>query len=139
MKLSRVGKIRSQISNNRKGSINLHRLDFSKPTVNLASPFFLTQDDISHVYNAHVLCEYWNPACHFQDFYDINWSLFPNWLSHYWLVILMRLFFPLLADFFYLLMSSVSRLLYPIPINRFNADKLGLSTWLSFFIYSYLF
>ena len=77
-------------------------------------PFFPTQDGISHVYNAHVLCEYRNPTYHFQDFYDINWSFFPNWLSHCWLVILMRLFSPLLADFFYPPMSSVSRLLYPI-------------------------
>ena len=102
-------------------------------------PFFLTQDGISHVYNAHVLCEYRNPAYHFQDFYDINWGLFPNWLSHCGIAILIRLFSLLLAEFFYPPMSSVSRLLYPISINRFNADKLGLSTWLSFFIYNYLF
>ena len=39
-KLPRVGKIRNEISKNRKGSINLHRLDLSTLTTNLAFPFF---------------------------------------------------------------------------------------------------
>ena len=104
-------------------------------------PFFPTQDGISHVYNAHVLCEYRNPTYHFQDFYDINWSFFPNWLSHFGLAILMRLFSPLLAEKFFL---SAYVILFPCAIsyfiNSFNTEKLGLSTWLSFFfIYNYLF
>ena len=139
MKLSRVGKIRSEISNNRKGSINLHRLDFSKPTANLASPFF----PHSRWYKPRVQC-----TC---PVWALKPSLpFPRLLWHQ-LKPFSELVISLLTSnsnasvsstsswFFYPPMSSVSRLLYPISINRFNADKLGLSTWLSFFIYNYLF
>ena len=124
MKLVKIGKDQSIFI----GLICLHLLPI------WLFPFFPTQDGISHVYNAHVLCEYRNPAYHFQDFYDINWSFFPNWLSHFGLAILMRLFSPLLAEKLFL---SSYVIFFPTAIsyfiNSFNTDKLGLPTWLSFF------
>ena len=131
MKLVKIGKDQSIFI----GLICLHLLPI------WLFPFFPTQDGISHVYNAHVLCEYRNPAYHFQDFYDINWSFFPDWLSHFGLAILMRLFSLLLAEKLFL---SSYVIFFPTAIsyfiNSFNTDKLGLPTWLSFFfIYNYLF
>ena len=105
-------------------------------------PFFPTQDGVSHVYNAHVLREYWNPAYDFQTFYDINWNLFPNWLSHFVLAALMLVIPPLLAEKLFL---SIYVILFPLAISYFLRSlhpdqKPTIPLWISFFfIYNYLF
>ena len=105
-------------------------------------PFFPTQDGVSHVYNAHVLREYWNPAYDFQTFYDINWNLFPNWLSHFVLAALMLVIPPLLAEKLFL---SAYVILFPLAISYFLRSlhpdqKPTIPLWISFFfIYKYLF
>ena len=78
--------------------------------------YFPTQDGPSHIYNSQVLREYWNPEYGFQMFYNINWHLFPNWLSHFALAVLMGVFSPFIAEKVYL---SAYVIFFPIAILYF--------------------
>ena len=103
-------------------------------------PYFPTQDGVSHVYNSQILTEYNNPEYEFQDYYEINWYPFPNWLSHFSLAILLFVFPPLIAEKIFL---SLYVILFPLAIYYFlNAIQRGRHALviLSFtFIYNYLF
>ena len=102
--------------------------------------YFPTQDGPSHIYNSQVLREYWNPEYGFQMFYNINWHLFPNWLSHFALAVLMGVFSPIIAEKVFL---SAYVIFFPIAILYFlNAIEHGrerISLIVFPFIYNYLF
>ena len=101
--------------------------------------YFPTQDGVSHVYNSQIITEYNNPTFQFQEYYDINWFPFPNWLSHFCLAALMFIFKPLTAEKVFL---SLYVILFPLAIRYFlNAVQSGRDSLvvLSFtFIYNYL-
>ncbi|MCG9128994.1 hypothetical protein JT359_15495 [Candidatus Poribacteria bacterium] len=101
--------------------------------------YFPTQDGISHVYNSHIITDYNNPNFEFEEYYDIHWFPFPNWLSHISLTLLMYIFSPLYAEKVFL---SLYVILFPVSIHYFlnalrpNQNSLVI---LSFtFIYNYL-
>ena len=100
--------------------------------------FFPTQDGPSHIYNSQVLREYWNPEYGFQAFYNINWNLFPNWLSHFALAVLMIVFSPIIAEKIFL---SAYVIFFPVAILYFlNAIEYGrerISLVVFPFIYNY--
>lgn len=102
--------------------------------------YFPTQDGPSHIYNVQVLKEYGNPDYNFREHYDLNLSLFPNWLSHILLLFLMTLFPPIIAEKIFL---SIYIIVFPISIFYFlNSIERGknLIGFMSFlFIYNYLF
>ena len=99
-----------------------------------------TQDGPSHIYNAQVLKEYRNPDYNFSEHYDLNLSLFPNWLSHILLVILLTVFSPIVAE---KILLSIYIIVFPISIFYFlgsikqGKNLLGFMSFL--FIYNYLF
>ena len=101
--------------------------------------YFPTQDGVSHVYNSQIITKYKNPTYQFQDYYDINWFPFPNWLSHFSLAVLMFIFKPLTAEKVFL---SLYVILFPLAICYFlNAVQPGRDSLviLSFtFIFNYL-
>ena len=101
--------------------------------------YFPTQDGVSHVYNSQIITEYRNPTFQFDDYYDINWFPFPNWLSHISLALLMFIFPPLIAEKVFLTLYVI---LFPLAIRYFvNAVQPGRDSLvvLSFtFIYNYL-
>ncbi|RKU06136.1 hypothetical protein C6503_26305 [Candidatus Poribacteria bacterium] len=102
--------------------------------------YFPTQDGVSHVYNSQILTEYNNPEYQFRDYYEINWYPFPNWLSHFFLAVLMFVFPALIAEKIFL---SLYVILFPLAIYYFlNAVQRGRYALviLSFtFVYNYLF
>ena len=45
--------------------------------------YFPSQDGMCHVYNAYLLKEYHNPALYkTREVFQLNLTLFPNWMSH---------------------------------------------------------
>lgn len=102
--------------------------------------YFPTQDGPSHLYNSQVLKEYRNPEYNFRDVYDLNLSLFPNWISHISLVALMNVFSPLTSEKVFL---TIYIILFPLSIFYFlnslhrGKDAAGFIGFL--FIYNYLF
>ncbi len=62
--------------------------------------YFPSQDGPSHVYNAVILKEYNNTESYplFQQYYDLNLTPMPNWLSHAGMMLLMFVFSPLIAE-----------------------------------------
>jgi len=102
--------------------------------------YFPTQDGPSHVYNSQVLREYSNPDYDFDDYYNLNLALFPDWLSHASLAILMYIFPPLVSEKIFL---SIYIMIFPLCIFYFlNSVQRGKNIigFMSFlFIYNYLF
>lgn len=102
--------------------------------------YFPTQDGPSHIYNSHVLREYYSSKYNFRDYYKLNLSLFPNWLSHFSLALLMIVFPPITAEKLFL---TIYVIIFPLSIFYFldsinHSQKLiGLMSFL--FIYNYLF
>jgi len=102
--------------------------------------YFPTQDGPSHLYNSQVLREFRNPDYRFREYYDLNLSLFPNWLSHVSLAMLMAVFSPITAE---KILLSLYVIMFPLAIfyflNSVNKGRnlIGLMSFL--FIYNYLF
>ncbi len=46
------------------------------------SPCFVTQDGPAHLYNAHVLRRWFDPASPYRSIYTIRWQPLPNWAGH---------------------------------------------------------
>lgn len=101
--------------------------------------YFPTQDGVSHVYNAQIITEYNNANYQFNDYYEINWFPFPNWLSHISLAILMYIFPPLIAEKIFL---SIYVILFPLAfryfLNAVKSDRDSLVILSFTFIYNYL-
>jgi len=99
-----------------------------------------TQDGPSHLYNAKILKEYNNPNYKFNEYYDINLKILPNWFSHTFLAGLMFIVPPLIAE---KLLISIYVILFPLSlfylINAVNRGNITFGVLAFPFIYNYLF
>ncbi len=59
-------------------------------------PFVPTQDGPSHLYNAYVLGNFYDPF--YAAYYKVNWRAFPNWTTYVVLVPLLKIFPVLIAE-----------------------------------------
>jgi len=62
--------------------------------------YFPSQDGPAHVYNAYVLKEFNNAeeSAFMREYYRLNLTLFPNWFSHVFMLLLMYIVPPLVAE-----------------------------------------
>ena len=60
--------------------------------------YFPSQDGPCHLYNAFILNHYNDPNYTFKQFYDIRYSLIPNWTSHALLALFLQFTTPLGAE-----------------------------------------
>ena len=76
----------------------------------LVPRYYITGDGGSHVYNAKVLFDYvLNHEMNFyKEFYTINRSIDPNWMSHLTIGVFLQMFPPWLADKMFQIMYVVS-------------------------------
>ena len=104
--------------------------------------YFPTQDGPSHLYNAHILAEYWNPQYVYSKYYIINWAILPNWFSHIVLGALLKVISPLWAEKIFL---SFYVLMFPLAMTYFfRAIRPGSFPFTSvllsfFFVYNFFF
>ena len=105
--------------------------------------YFPSQDGASHVYNGLVLKEYAKHENYkMRDAWQLNITIFPNWLSHIMLMVLLYVFPPVIAEKVFL---SIAIGMVPIAFFYFlNAVHKGregkfVYAWLGFpFAYNYL-
>lgn len=105
--------------------------------------YFPSQDGPSHVYNALVLKEYGQHENYkMRDAWNLNITIFPNWLSHIALAALLYIFPPVMSEKVFL---TIAVGLIPIAFFYFlNAvhkeqNEKYLYAWLGFpFAYNYL-
>ena len=77
--------------------------------------YFPTQDGPAHVYNSYVLSVFHDEdSTRLREYYKLNLTLFPNWLAHICMALLMKIFPPLIAE--KLLLSGIIGLL---PLSLF--------------------
>jgi len=102
--------------------------------------YFPTQDGPSHLYNAQIIREYWNSSYQFREFYDIQWSPLPNWITHFLLAGLLLIFPPILAEKVFL---SLYVICFPTAViyflNSIEAGRKTVYLMVFPFIYNYLF
>ena len=58
----------------------------------------VTQDNPAHLYNAHILLEFWNPRSLFPQYYQVSWAPFPNWAGHLLDMVVIAIWPPRLAE-----------------------------------------
>ena len=105
--------------------------------------YFPSQDGVSHVYNAKVLKEYAQHENYkMRDAWQLNITIFPNWLSHIMLTALLYIFPPVITEKVFL---SIAIGMIPIAffyfLNAVYKDREGkfVYAWLGFpFAYNYL-
>ena len=105
--------------------------------------YFPSQDGVSHVYNAKVLKEYADHENYkMRDAWQLNITIFPNWLSHIMLMGLLYVFPPVITEKVFL---SIAIGMIPIAffyfLNAVHKDREGkfVYAWLGFpFAYNYL-
>ena len=105
--------------------------------------YFPSQDGASHVYNGLVLKEYAKHENYkIRDVWQLNITIFPNWLSHIMLMVLLYVFPPVIAEKVFL---SIAIGMVPIGffyfLNAVHKDREGkfVYAWLGFpFAYNYL-
>ncbi len=105
--------------------------------------YFPSQDGVSHIYNAKVLTDYADQANYkMRDAWQLNITIFPNWLSHISLAALLYIFPPVIAEKVFL---SIAIGMIPISffyfLNAVHKDQEGkfVYAWLGFpFAYNYL-
>ncbi len=105
--------------------------------------YFPSQDGVSHVYNAKVLKDYAQHENYkMRDAWQLNITIFPNWLSHIMLTALLYVFRPVVAEKVFL---SIAIGMIPIAFFYFlhavHKDREGkfVYAWLGFpFAYNYL-
>ena len=77
--------------------------------------YFPTQDGPAHVYNSYVLSVFHDEESSLlREYYNLNLTLFPNWLAHICMSLLMKIFPPLIAE--KILLSAIIGLL---PLSLF--------------------
>jgi hypothetical protein len=132
--------LRSRIS-----SVNLWLLVFGFVVLLYVLPiwifkYFPSQDGPCHIYNSFILKHYNDPNYVFNQFYDINKKLIPNWTSHAIMMILMYIVPPLIAEKIlltvYIILMAVGMLYL---LNAVGKDKTPLVFIGLPFIYNYLF
>jgi len=105
--------------------------------------YFPSQDGASHVYNGLVLKEYAKHENYkMRDAWQLNITIFPNWLSHIMLMALLYVFPPVIAEKVFL---SIAIGMIPISffyfLNAVHKEQEGkfVYAWLGFpFAYNYL-
>ena len=105
--------------------------------------YFPSQDGVSHVYNGLVLKEYAKHENYkLRDAWQLNITIFPNWLSHIMLMVLLYVFPPVIAEKVFL---SIAIGMVPFAffyfLNAVHKDREGkfMYAWLGFpFAYNYL-
>lgn len=105
--------------------------------------YFPSQDGVSHVYNGLVLKEYAKHENYkLRDAWQLNITIFPNWLSHIMLMTLLYVFPPVIAEKVFL---SIAIGMVPFAffyfLNAVHKDREGkfMYAWLGFpFAYNYL-
>jgi hypothetical protein len=60
--------------------------------------YFPSQDGPCHIYNSFILRHYNDSNYRFDQFYEINKRLIPNWTSHAFMMLLMYIIPPLIAE-----------------------------------------
>ena len=102
--------------------------------------YFPSQDGMNHVYNAYLLKEYYNPALYkTREIFQLNLTLFPNWMSHVIMAGLMFIVPPLIAEKILLtLCIAIVPLSFLYFLRGINRDS-TLYVWLGFlFSFNYL-
>jgi hypothetical protein len=93
-----------------------------------SNTYFLTQDGPSHIYNAHVLLDYWHGwhTDFYNQYYTVNHGIEPNWFSHIALAVFMQFCSPatsekLLLTLYVLcfLLCSRGLIMHISPANQF--------------------
>ena len=105
--------------------------------------YFPSQDGASHVYNGLVLKEYGKPENYqMRNAWELNLTIFPNWLSHICLLAFLYVFPPVIAEKVFL---TIAIGMVPIAFfyffNAVHKDEKGppVYAWLGFpFTYNYL-
>ena len=105
--------------------------------------YFPSQDGASHVYNGLVLKEFAKHENYkIRDAWQLNITIFPNWLSHIMLMALLYVFPPVIAEKVFL---SIAIGMVPVAFFYFldavHKDREGkfVYAWLGFpFAYNYL-
>ena len=105
--------------------------------------YFPSQDGASHVYNGLVLKEYAKHENYkMRDAWQLNITIFPNWLSHIMLMVLLYVFPPVIAEKVFL---SIAIGMVPFAffyfLNAVHKEREGkfVYAWLGFpFAYNYL-
>jgi hypothetical protein len=99
--------------------------------------YFPTQDGPSHIYNAYVLKEYHKHENYkIRELFKLNLVIFPNWISHAFMALLMYVFPPIVSE---KILVSLCIALLPLSLFYFlNAvDRGKLLFGLFGFIYAY--
>ena len=79
--------------------------------------YFPTQDGPAHVYNSYVLSAFHDEdSTLLREYYELNLALFPNWLAHICMSLLMNIFPPLIAE---KILLSVIISLFPLSLFYF--------------------
>ena len=105
--------------------------------------YFPSQDGPSHVYNALVLKEYNKHENYkMRDAWQLNITIFPNWLSHIALAALLYIFPPVMAEKVFLTiaigMIPIAFFYFIDAVHKDHKEKF-LFAWLGFpFAYNYL-
>lgn len=105
--------------------------------------YFPSQDGPSHVYNALVLKEYGDHANYkIRDAWQLNITIFPNWLSHIVLAALLYVFPPVMSEKVFLTIAiGMIPFAFFYFIDAVHKDKKEkyIYAWLGFpFAYNYL-
>jgi len=101
--------------------------------------YFPSQDGPCHIYNSFILRHYNDPDYRFNEFYEINRKIIPNWTSHAFMMMLMYIVPPLIAEkilltvYVILMASGILYLLNVVKNNRTPLAFIGLP-----FTYNYL-
>ena len=105
--------------------------------------YFPSQDGVSHVYNAKVLKEYAQHENYkMRDAWQLNITVFPNWLSHIILTALLYVFSPVVAEKVFLSIAIGTipiAFFYFVNVVHKNREGKFVYAWLGFpFAYNYL-
>ena len=105
--------------------------------------YFPSQDGASHIYNGLVLKEYGKHENYqMRDAWELNITIFPNWLSHIFLLAFLYVFPPVISE---KLLLTIAIGMVPIAFFYFfnavhkDEKKQPVYAWLGFpFAYNYL-
>ena len=102
--------------------------------------YFPSQDGMVHVYNAYILKSYQNPALYkTREVFQLNLTIFPNWVSHLLMAGSMLVVPPLIAEKILLTLCIVGVPLVFLYFQRSVDPANDCYVWLGFlFSYHYL-
>ena len=61
-------------------------------------PWFVTQDGLTHLYNASIIVDSFAADSAFRPYFEVHWSPLPNWGGHLALIGLLKVVSPWTAD-----------------------------------------